>query len=77
MGRLSKPLEMVSVRIYAGDKERLQKMYPSVPHNRAIREIVHKHLNRVEALYQEQVGGETDVEVEIDESTERDKPQEP
>ena len=67
MARAGKPLQMVSIRIYAGDIERLRKLYPSVPHNRAIREIIHKHLNRVEALYREQIGQETEITVQLDE----------
>lgn len=37
------PLEMVSIRLYEGDRDTLASFYPSVGHNAAIREIVHRH----------------------------------
>jgi hypothetical protein len=39
---------LITIRIYAGDRERLQRFFPSIDYNRAIREIVHQQLNVLE-----------------------------
>lgn len=37
------PLEIVTSRLYAGDKTTLQSFYPDIGYNTAIRELVHRH----------------------------------
>ncbi len=43
------PLEYVNkIRLFAGDKERLQNLYPILGYNKAIRNIVRTHLDAAE-----------------------------
>lgn len=42
-----------AVRLYKGDKEKLTLMYPKIGYNKAIREIVRKHIKSIEQLAQE------------------------
>ena len=39
----------ILIRLHDGDKERLQKLYPSSPYNAVIRNIVKSHLDSIEA----------------------------
>lgn len=39
---------IVTIRIYDGDRERLERFYPTLKYNRAIREIIKKHLDGLE-----------------------------
>ncbi len=39
----------VSLRLYAGDKERLQTFYPRLGYNAAVRELVRRHIKALEA----------------------------
>lgn len=34
----------VSIRLADGDREELQKFYPSIPYNKVIRTLVHRHV---------------------------------
>jgi len=37
-------LVKVTIRLYDGDKEELDEFYPSLGHNRVIRDLVRKHI---------------------------------
>lgn len=41
-----RPLEKVAVRLFMGDKDELQRLYPKAGYNMAIREIVHQHVRQ-------------------------------
>lgn len=43
------PLEVVTVKLFEGDRERLKELYPKVGYNRAIRQLIRKHLDELEA----------------------------
>lgn len=48
MPKLSElPLVKVTVRIFTGDKEILDELYPNQGHNIIIRELVHQHIKKV------------------------------
>ena len=48
MPKLSElPLVKVTLRIYAGDKEILDELYPNKRHNLIIRELIHQHIKKV------------------------------
>lgn len=51
-----RPLEVVTLRLYEGDRERMRDLYPSLGYNRAIREIIHKHLRQAESTITERAG---------------------
>ena len=38
----------VTIRLYVGDKERLDELYPEQRHNFIIRELIHKHIKKIE-----------------------------
>ena len=46
---------IVTIRLFAGDRERLQRFYPTMNYNNAIRQIVHRHLNSAEETYNREV----------------------
>jgi hypothetical protein len=37
-------LEKISIRIFRGDKERLDEEYPALGHNKVIRHIIRRHI---------------------------------
>ncbi len=37
-------LVKITIRIFEGDKEELDEFYPLIGHNRAMREVIHKHI---------------------------------
>ncbi len=43
----------VSLRLYAGDKEKLQSFYPRLGYNAAIRELVRRHTRALDAKLEE------------------------
>ena len=47
MSDSTKPLRKVTVRLYEGDIERINALYPDMGHNKFVRELVHAKL-RVE-----------------------------
>lgn len=38
----------ITIRLADGDRERLQKYYPSVPYNKVIRTLVQEHLDALD-----------------------------
>lgn len=44
------------IRLYAGDKERLLAYYPKAGYNKAIRRIVHEHLAKLDAKFEQRAG---------------------
>ena len=44
--------ETVTIRLFAGDKDRLAEMYREMGYNAAIRTIVRKHIEKAEELIQ-------------------------
>lgn len=45
---MDKPLEMVTVKLFEGDKETLKSFYPlPLGYNAAVRQIVHHHCNKL------------------------------
>jgi len=54
MARPRAKTEKLSIRLYEGDKERLAAYYPELGYTKAIRELVHRTLRRMdERLNQE------------------------
>ncbi len=47
--RESEPLAQISIKIFERDKARLQALYPTSGYNKAVRLIVRKHLEDVDA----------------------------
>ena len=41
-------LEKVTLRLFTGDIARIKEYYPNLGHNRAIREIISKHLRSLD-----------------------------
>ena len=51
MPKLSEqPLVKVTLRLYDGDKEILDELYPEKRHNLIIRELVHMHIRKVKFI---------------------------
>ena len=42
------PLEKVSIRLFKGDKARLDDLFPQAGHNRVIRELVRRTIRQIE-----------------------------
>lgn len=47
--------QIITIRIYAGDIERLERFFPSLKYNMAIRELLHQRLNEIEEKYNQTV----------------------
>ena len=43
------PMEKVTIRLFVGDKDRVQAYYPTAGHNEVIRKLVRKHLKMLDA----------------------------
>ena len=43
-------LEMVTVRLHAGDRAFLQQHYPVIGYNKAIRTLVRKHIRQLQEM---------------------------
>jgi len=56
----------VSLRLYAGDKERLQAFYPRLGYNAAVRELVRRHVKALEARLEEQRELSTPIPVDLE-----------
>ena len=71
MPKAKSDLEMVAVRLYHGDRERLQRLFPVAGYNKAIRELVRKYLARVDEISSRVEKGKvlipvpTDIELEL------------
>lgn len=48
MARIGSDKTKVTVRLYDGDAERLQRFYPTTAYSEVIRELVRQHLTRLE-----------------------------
>ena len=64
--KMDKPLEVVTIKLFLGDKETLGKFYPApLGYNAAIRQIVNHHCNKLREAESRQGGqsvGPTSIE---------------
>jgi len=62
MARPRRQLEKVTLRLYLGDKERVTSYFPEMGHTKAIRELIHRTLRKLDEELSEQL---TDIPEEI------------
>lgn len=41
-------LEKVSIRIFVGDREELERFYPALGYNKVVRFLIHKHVKKLQ-----------------------------
>jgi len=56
-------LEKVTLRLFAGDKERIDELFPTMGHNKAIRLIVRKFIKEQQEA-RNKAAGKVEVEAE-------------
>lgn len=47
--------EKITIRLYSGDRERIQRFFPGLPYQQALREIVKAHLDKIQARYEKDI----------------------
>ena len=65
MGKASDiPLEKISIRLYEGDKDAINALYPVQGHNAVIRKLVNDHIKQVKYVVNEKAKANLDYELE-------------
>lgn len=54
--------ELVTIRLFDGDKKRLEEYYPSVGYNRVIRTLVRKHIKSLDEKFSQRLSKEEFVD---------------
>ena len=63
---IERPTEKVTIRLFVGDKEELQKLFPHVGYNKPIRHLIHNFIRRVgEKAMRKQPKADQQISVEL------------